>query len=88
MTSEQIKTFIFGKTENGDRYTFRQWLVIVWAALSLAFLCMVEDAPLWFWPLAIGNLWLAFRQLDRLPLPADPEENDHFLDEPEESEKA
>ena len=43
MTSEELKTKIFGKTETGERYTFRQWLIFVWFALSLFLLCAAAD---------------------------------------------
>lgn len=74
MTGEELKTKIFGMTENGERYTFRQWLVGVWFALSIAFTCMVEEAPIWFYGLMLANIYFASRKLEKLPLPRIPED--------------
>ncbi len=71
---EKILTTIFGKTENGERYTFRQWLVYVWFALSLVLIC-AEDAPLWYYALMCANFAASAHFLKKLPLPEDPEEN-------------
>lgn len=78
---EKILTTIFGKTENGERYTFSQWLIIVWFGLSLCVLCMIEDSPLWFLALLTANFAASAHYLNKLPLPADPEEE---LDDDEE----
>lgn len=78
---EKLKTAIFGKTETGERYTFRQWVVYVWFGISLAFLGMVEDAPLWFYVIMLVNLWLTGRKLEKLPLPEDPEDKNDYYDE-------
>lgn len=78
---EKLLTTIFGLTENGERYTFRQWLICIWFSLSLAILCMVEDAPLWFLALLTANFAASAHYLKKLPLPADPEEE---LDDDEE----
>lgn len=78
---EKLLTTIFGKTENGERYTFRQWLICVWFSLSLAMLCMVEDAPMWFLVLLAANFAASVHYLKKLPLPTDPEEE---LDDDEE----
>ncbi|MFK1774370.1 hypothetical protein ACIXAW_10845 [Bacteroides fragilis] len=78
---EKLLTTIFGLTENGERYTFRQWLICVWFSLSLAMLCMVEDAPMWFLALLAANFAASANYLKKLPLPADPEEE---LDDDEE----
>lgn len=78
---EKLLTTVFGKTESGERYTFRQWLIGVWFALSLAILCMVEDAPLWFLASLTANFAASAHYLKKLPLPADPEEE---LDDDEE----
>lgn len=71
---EKILTTIFGKTETGKRYTFRQWLTYVWFALSLAILCYVENAPLWFLALLTANFAASAHYLKKLPLPEDPED--------------
>lgn len=78
---EKVLTTIFGKTETGERYTFRQWLTYVWFALSLAILCCVEDAPLWFLALLAANFAASAHYLKKLPLPEDPEDK---LDDDEE----
>ena len=78
---EKILTTIFGKTKNGERYTFSQWLIIVWFGLSLCVLCMIEDSPLWFLALLTANFAASAHYLKKLPLPADPEEE---LDDDEE----
>lgn len=84
MTTEELKTKIFGKTETGERYTFRQWLTFGWAGGSLAFLAMVEDAPLWVYALLMLNLAAAFHQVKKLPIPADPEDDEWEDDDEEE----
>ncbi len=80
MTSEELKTKVFGKTETGERYTFKQWLIYIWAGSSLAILGMVDDAPLWALGLLLANFAAAFRFLNKLPLPEDPEK---YLDDDE-----
>lgn len=80
---EKILTAIFGKTESGERYTFRQWLIYVWFALSLCLLGMIEDAPLWAYGLMLANFAAAAYKLDKLPLPADPEAEQEDDDEEE-----
>ncbi len=79
---ERILTTIFGKTETGERYTFRQWLIYVWFALSLCLLGCVEDAPIWGYGLLLANFAASAYQLKKLPLPEDPEKDD-FNDEEE-----
>ena len=80
---EKILTTIFGKTENGERYTFRQWLVYVWFALSLSILCCLgDDTPLWIFGLIFASFAASARQLNKLPLPEDPEK-DLYDDEEE-----
>lgn len=78
---EKILTTIFGKTETGERYTFRQWLVVVWFTLSLALLCSIEDAPLWFYGVMLVNFAFAANKLRKLPLPQDPEDEKDYADE-------
>lgn len=75
MTTEEFKTRIFGKTETGQRYTFRQWLTYVWFAVSLCILGMVEDATLWGLALLLGNFAAAAHIVSKLPLPEDPEKD-------------
>lgn len=70
---ERILTKLFGKTESGERYTFGQWLIYVWFALSLCILGMTEDAPLWAYGLMLANFAAAAYRLNKLPLPEDPE---------------
>ena len=77
---ERILTTIFGKTETGERYTFRQWLTYVWFALSLCFLCSVDDAPLWVYGLLLANFAASTYRVKKLPLPEDPEK-DYYEDE-------
>ncbi len=77
---ERIFTTIFGKTETGERYTFRQWLIYVWFALSLCFLCSVDDAPLWVYGLLLANFAASAYRVKKLPLPEDPEK-DYYEDE-------
>ncbi|MBD5228833.1 MAG: hypothetical protein HDS69_02150 [Bacteroidales bacterium] len=72
---EKILTTIFGKTETGERYTFRQWLTYVWFALSLFVLGCVEDTPIWGYALLIANFAASANQLKKLPLPEDPEKD-------------
>lgn len=79
---EKILTKIFGKTESGERYTFGQWLIYVWFALSLCLLGMTEDAPLWAYGLMLANFCAAAYKLNKLPLPEDPEK-DLYDDEEE-----
>ena len=79
---EKILTKIFGKTESGERYTFGQWLIYVWFALSLCILGMMEDAPLWVYGLMLANFAAAAYKLNKLPLPEDPEK-DLYDDEEE-----
>lgn len=81
MTAEELKTKVFGKTETGQRYTFRQWLTYVWFAVSLCLLGMVEDAPLWGLALLFGNFAAAAHHLNKLPLPEDPEKDLYDDDE-------
>ena len=80
MTAEELKTKVFGNTETGQRYTFRQWLIYVWFAVSLCLLGMVEDAPLWLLALLLGNFAASAYHLNKLPLPEDPEK-DQYDDE-------
>ena len=78
---EKLLTTIFGKTETGERYTFRQWLIYVWFALSLALLCCLgDDTPLWVFGLLLANFGASAHQLKKLPLPEEPD-NDYFDDE-------
>lgn len=70
---EKFLTTIFGKTESGERYTFRQWLIYVWFSLSLGVLGMIEDAPMWFLALLTANFAVSAHYLKKLPLPEDPE---------------
>lgn len=80
---EKILTTLFGKTESGERYTFRQWLIYVWFALSICILGMTEDAPLWAYGLMLANFAAAAYQIKKLPLPADPEAEQDEDDEKE-----
>lgn len=77
---ERILTTIFGKTETGERYTFRQWLIYVWFALSLCLLGMIDDGPIWAYFLLLANFAASAYKLKKLPLPEDPEK-DNFDDE-------
>ncbi len=77
---ERILTTIFGKTETGERYTFRQWLIYVWFALSLCLLGMIDDGPIWAYLLLLANFVASAYKLKKLPLPEDPEK-DNFDDE-------
>lgn len=80
---ERILTKLFGKTENGERYTFGQWLIYVWLALSLCILGMTaDDAPLWWLGLWLASFAAAGHYLKKLPLPEDPEK-DLYDDEEE-----
>lgn len=79
---EKILTTIFGKTETGERYTFRQWLIYVWFALSLCLLGMIDDGPIWAYLLLLANFGAAAHNLKKLPLPEDPEK-DYYDDDEE-----
>lgn len=83
MTTEELKTKIFGKTETGGRYTFRQWLIHVWFALALCMLGVTEDAPLWFCGVLLANSAAAAYNLQKLPLPADIEDDKREDDDEE-----
>ena len=82
MTSEELKTKLFGKTETGERYTFRQWLIFVWFALSLFLLCAdADDASITVLLVLFANFAASAHYINKLPLPEDPEK---YLDDDEE----
>lgn len=76
MTTEELKSKIFGKTETGERYTFRQWLVYVWFALALFLLCAAaETASIMALLLLFANFAASAHYIKKLPLPEDPEKD-------------
>lgn len=84
MTTEELKTKVFGKTEGGRRYTFKEWLVYVWFACSLFILCAAADGTSIFGLLVLtANFAASAHYLKKLPLPADPFPEDNFNDDEE-----
>lgn len=81
MSKQEIITAIFGKTEKGEPYTLKQGLVFVWFALSICALCFLCEGPLWLLALLFANFWASAKALDKVPIPADPE--DEFNDDEE-----
>ncbi|WP_288308340.1 hypothetical protein [uncultured Muribaculum sp.] len=79
MSKQDIITAIFGKTESGEPYTLKQGLVFVWFAFSLSALCILAEGPYWLLAILFANFWASARALEKLPLPADPE--DKFNDD-------
>lgn len=79
---EKLLTTIFGKTETGERYTFRQWLIYVWFAVSLCLLGCAEDGPILGYFFLLANFGASAYFLKKLPLPEDPEK-DEYDDEEE-----
>lgn len=76
MTTEELKTKVFGKTETGERYTFRQWLIYVWFAFSLFLLCAAADeASIVALLVLLANFAASAHYLKKLPLPEDPEKD-------------
>lgn len=80
MSKQEIITAIFGKTESGEPYTLKQGFVIVWFAFSLAALCLLCEGPYWMLAILFANFWASAKALNKLPLPADLED-DTFNDE-------
>lgn len=80
MSKQEIITAIFGKTESGEPYTLKQGLVFVWFAFSLSALCLLAEGPYWLLAILFANFWASARAINKLPLPADPED-DTFNDE-------
>lgn len=84
MTTEELKTKVFGKTEAGTRYTFKQWLVYVWFALSLVLLCgAADETPILTLLVLFANFAASAHYLKKLPLPADPFPEDNYTDDDE-----
>lgn len=80
MSKQDIITAIFGKTESGEPYTLKQGLVFVWFALSLSAICLLCEGPYWLLAILFANFWASARALEKLPLPAAPED-DPFNDD-------